>query len=137
VDLLEHKVLVAVKAHLLGAPVDLEALPPDRLSRERLYLSRRAGQDHDFAVLHKEEPPRVTEQGLHRARQKVLALPQPHNQRALVACRDNFLRLRSTHRRDRERTPKALDRPRERLLQRLPGRHPLRQKVGHDLRVRL
>src|SRR5918995_6184870 len=100
VDLLEHKILVAVQAHRLGAPVNLEGLPPDRLSRERPYLGRRAGEDHDLTVLHKEKPPRATEQGLHRARQNVLALPQSHHQGTLVARRDDFLRLRSTHRRD-------------------------------------
>src|SRR5918998_1932143 len=137
VDLLEHEVLVAVETHLLGAPVNLEGLPPDRLARERPYLGRRAGEDHDLTVLHEEKPLRVAEQSLHRTRQKVLALPQPHDQRALVARRDDLLRLRSTHRRDRERTPKAPYRPRERFLQRLPDRHPLGQKVRDDLRVRL
>src|SRR5918998_1308235 len=136
-DLLEHEVFVAVQAHLLGAPVHLEGLPFDRLSRERSYLGRRAGEDHDLTVLHEEEPLRVAEQSLHRACQEVLSLPQPHDQRALVARRDDLLRLRSTHRRDRERAPKALYRSRERLLQRLPGRHPLGQKVRDDLRVRL
>src|SRR5215210_2825735 len=75
VDLLEHEVLVAAALHRLGRPIDLERLPPDRLSRKGRDLYRRVDYGYDFAVLYEEEPPRVAEQGLHRARQKVLALP--------------------------------------------------------------
>src|SRR3712207_8200663 len=70
-------------------PVDLEGLPPYRLSRERPYLDRRAGEDHDLAVFHKEEPPRATEQGLHRARQKVLTL-RSEERRVGKECRSRW-----------------------------------------------
>ncbi len=136
-DLLEHVVLVAAELDGLGIPVHLEGLALDGLARSGEHPYRRVGYLDDLTVLDDEELVRLPEQGLHGAGQEVLPFPEPDDERALVAGRDDLAGLLHADRRDREGPFEPPEHPGERLAQRLPGLDPLGDQVRHHLRVRL
>src|SRR5215213_9424599 len=103
VDLLEHVVLKHAELDSPGVPVHLEALSLNWLAVNGEDPYRGVRKLHDLPVLHEEKPACLLEQSLNRARQKILALSQAQDQRALVPGGHYLLGLACLHRRDRER----------------------------------
>src|SRR5215211_2997631 len=92
-NLLKHVVLVATELNRLCVPVYIEELPPDALPIERADLGLPICEHDDLAVLHHKKAAGVAQQRLDRARQVVLSLTEPHDQRALAAGCDYGFRL--------------------------------------------
>ena len=80
---------------------------------------------------------RPSEQRLHGAREKVLALPETDDERALVPRRDDLAWLPRADGSNGERPFETLEHPRQRLPQVLSGLDPPGEEVGHHLGVRL
>ena len=105
-DLLEHEVRVPATFHLRQVPIDLADFPVLCQRIEAHDPIAVAIEDREVAVLEIHDFARMREDGRRVARHVVLALAQPHEQRAALAGRHDLVGVAA---RDRGDPVRALD----------------------------
>ena len=137
VDLLQHEVAVAAFLRHRRGPVDpLRSVFP-WFAREVGDPQPRRRGDHHLPVIEEDHIAGVCQERGQVGCEEELPLPQPDHHRAVQARPHQRPRLPVGHREEGVRPANLRDRPAHRLLERLPRRDVLVQKMGDHLGVRL